>query len=73
MSYKPFTAIFDEQHGKARGTWDGLSAFHLGKLVKAGDQHSIVAEDECVPFTNCIFVAGSLYRRKIRSDRLRSL
>ncbi len=60
MSDKPFTAFLNEQHSKARWPCNRLAVFHPGKLVKAGDEHRIITEDECVSFTNRILVSISL-------------
>jgi hypothetical protein len=45
MSYMPFVAPLDDEHGEARGSGRGFAIHHSGKDVKAGNHYGVVRPD----------------------------
>jgi hypothetical protein len=73
MRNAPFTSALGDKHGEARWTWYRFAVYHPGKRVKAGNLDSIIADRDCAPFIDRVFVAGSFCGRKIGYDRLSAL
>ena len=73
MCYAPFTPTLGDKHGEARWTRYSLALYHPSKCVKACDFDGVIADYDCAPFVNRVFVAGSFCGREIGYDRLSPL
>ena len=70
MSDVPFTVSFGDKHGEARWSRYRLSILHAGKRVIAGDDDSVIAKHDGMPFLDRVLVAAVFYKREIFSDGL---
>src|SRR6266481_5501509 len=70
MRNAPFAIALSDEHSEARRSGDRLTILHSRKLIKSGDEDSIVAKHNRSSFTDSICVTAG--RTKIFGDGLRS-
>src|SRR5262245_51074540 len=60
MSDLPFAATFNDKHREARWCGYGFALPHPGKLVKAGNHDSVVAQHDGAPLPDRVLIAAAL-------------